>query len=248
MRSLILSAVLWFVLCAIAHSKFLSLNEIGEASCRVRVSGSAGSGSSIAQDGNYIYVLTNAHVVGSSKRATCEFFRYGRKTARIPGAVIWKSYSNRTVNDFSIIRLEKAKFGSFPPRIVPLAPPDHVVKQNDYIASAGCPSARWLQLWEGHALSEASKNRVLFTPPPLGGQSGSGVYTVINGHSYLCAVLTWKIGGGKGGAIHIGNFLRAIRNESSVKQRAYPLIPRHWKYVNEITADPDTESLTKEAY
>ena len=242
MRSLILSFVLLFAMSSVANAKFLSLNQIGEASCRVRASSSAGSGSAIAQDKNYIYVLTNAHVVGSGQNTTCEFFRFGRKTARIPGTVIWKSYKNRTVNDFAIIRIQKSLFGGYPPRIIPLAPYDHQLKQNDYIASAGCPQARWLQLWEGHALSDASRDRVLFTPPPLGGQSGSGVYTVINGNTYLCAVLTWKIERDKGGAIHIGNFLRAIRGEVSEDQ-FNTKVPEHWEHVSQEVATP-----TKKAY
>ena len=242
MRIFIFPFILLFAFISTAQAKFLNLNEIGEASCRVRVAGSAGSGSAIAQDKSFIYVLTNAHVVGSSKKAACEFFRYGRKTGRIPGTVIWKSYSTRTVNDFALIRLNRSHFGKFPPRIVPLAPATHVVKQNDYIASAGCPSARWLQLWEGHALSEAASNRVLFTPPPLGGQSGSGVYTIINGNSYLCAVLTWKIDGSKGGAIHIGNFLRALRGEVTEPQ-FQTRVPSHWKYVKQETvATPTTKA------
>jgi hypothetical protein len=244
MRSLLLSFILFFAICSsTAYGKFLSLNEIGEAACRVRVSGSAGSGTSIAADDRHIYVLTNAHVVGSSRQATCEFFRYGRKTQRLPGSVIWKSHSNRSVKDFAIIRIDKSLFGEFPPRIVDLAPVDHVVKQNDYIASAGCPQARWLQLWEGHALSEASNNRVLFTPPPLGGQSGSGVFTVIDGDTYLCAVLTWRIESDKGGAIHIGNFLRAVKGEASHNNDIE--IPESWQYAAATTQQSPT---TQNAY
>lgn len=246
MRSFILSFVLFLTLClSVAQGKFLSLNEIGEASCRVRVSGSAGSGTSIAADDTHVYILTNAHVVGSNRTATCEFFRYGRKTQRLPGAIIWKSHSDRSVKDFAIIRIEKSLFGEFPPRIVPLAPADHVVQKNDYIASAGCPQARWLQLWEGHALSEASKNRVLFTPPPLGGQSGSGVYTVIDGDTYLCAVLTWRIENSKGGAIHIGNFLRAVKGEASYDSTQ---VPDSWQYANASTNTDTANIITRKAY
>ena len=244
MRSLLLSFMLFFAICSsAAYGKLLSLNEIGEAACRVRVSSSAGSGTSIAADDEHVYILTNAHVVGSNRQATCEFFRYGRKTQRLPGSVIWKSHSNRSVKDFALIRIKKSLFGAFPPRIVELAPVDHVVKQNDYIASAGCPQARWLQLWEGHALSEASNNRVLFTPPPLGGQSGSGVFTVIDGDTYLCAVLTWRIESDKGGAIHIGNFLRAIQGEASHTNDIE--IPAHWEYAAQSTQPLPT---TQNAY
>ena len=233
MKSIILSLTLFVAVLftSVANAEFLTLNQIGEASCRVRVSSSAGSGTSIAEDENSIYVLTNAHVVGSNKGATCEFFRYGRKTSRIPGEVVWKSYSDRTVNDFAIIRLPKAAFGDYPPRIVPFAPIDHQIHKNDYIASAGCPAARWLQLWEGHALSSATSNRVLFTPPPLGGQSGSGIYTVIDGDTYLCAVLTWKVEGNKGGAIHIGNFLKVYNGKTSVDE-LMEKVPLDWEYVD----------------
>ena len=94
MRSLLLSFMLFFAICSsAAYGKLLSLNEIGEAACRVRVSSSAGSGTSIAADDEHVYILTNAHVVGSNRQATCEFFRYGRKTQRLPGSVIWKSHS-----------------------------------------------------------------------------------------------------------------------------------------------------------
>ena len=114
MRSLLLSFIFFFVLCSsTAYGKFLSLNEIGEAACRVRVSSSAGSGTSIAADDEHVYVLTNAHVVGSSRQATCEFFRYGRKTQRLPGSVIWKSHSSRSVRDFAIIRIKKSYFIRF---------------------------------------------------------------------------------------------------------------------------------------
>ena len=69
-RSLILSTLLVLAFAATANAKFLTLNEIGEASCRVKVSDAAGSGTSFSEDKDYIYVLTNAHVVGNNKQAT----------------------------------------------------------------------------------------------------------------------------------------------------------------------------------
>ena len=50
MRVAILSACLFFVLPSSASAKFLTLNEIGEASCRVNADDSRGSGTAIAQD------------------------------------------------------------------------------------------------------------------------------------------------------------------------------------------------------
>ena len=231
MRHAILSASLFFFLYSPASAKFLTLNEIGEASCRVNADDSRGSGTSIAHDKQFVYVLTNAHVVGNSQRATCEFFRYGRKTSPLAGEVIWRAYSEDRVLDFAVIRIPKSLFGSMPPRIVPLAPANHVVNKDDYIASAGCPQGRWLQLWEGHALSTGSQSRVLFTPPPLGGQSGSGVYTIIKGNTHLAAVLTWRVDSDKGGAIHISNFWRAIKGE--VNENKFDKIPSSWKFAQD---------------
>ena len=231
MRLAFLSVCIFLALCSSASAKFLTLNEIGEASCRVNADDARGSGTSIAQDKQFIYILTNAHVVGNSRRVTCEFFRYGRKTPALAGEVIWRAYSEKRVLDFAIIRVPKSLFGSMPPRIVPLAPPTHLVKKDDYIASAGCPQGRWLQLWEGHALSAGSQSRVLFTPPPLGGQSGSGVYTLINGNTHLAAVLTWRVDDDKGGAIHISNFWRAIKGE--VNENQFEKVPSTWKFAGE---------------
>lgn len=228
MRHALLSIGLFFSLFNSASAKFLTLNEIGEASCRIIASDAMGSGTAIAQDKQYIYVLTNAHVVGNSQSVTCEFFRYGRKTSPLAGQVAWRAYSDRRVLDFAVVKIPKSLFGSMPPRVVPLASPTHIVNKDDYIASAGCPQGRWLQLWEGHALSTGSQSRVLFTPPPLGGQSGSGVYTIIKGHTYLTAVLTWRVDENKGGAIHISNFWKAIRGE--VNENNFHTIPATWKH------------------
>ena len=61
MKSIILSLTLFVTVLftSVSNAEFLTLNQIGEASCRVRVSSSAGSGTSIAEDENSIYVLTN---------------------------------------------------------------------------------------------------------------------------------------------------------------------------------------------
>lgn len=240
-----LALLIFFCLTSASWAKFLNLNEIGQASCRVNSADARGSGTAISSDNQYVYVLTNAHVVGNNKNVTCEFFRYGRKTRPLPGEVIWTAYSERSVLDFAIIRMGRSLFGSMPPRIVPIAPPSHMVSVNDYICSAGCPQARWLQLWEGHALSKSSRDQVLFTPPPLGGQSGSGVYTVIKGHTYLTAILTWRVDADKGGAIHLSNFIKAVRGEASSEE--FLEVPPNW--VHPVLNSSQKKSIkTKKAY
>lgn len=225
-------AAMMFFPTTVSRGELLTLNQIGEASCRVHVSGAYGSGTAVHDDGQFIYVLTNNHVVGRSQTAACEFFRFGRKTGNISGPVIWRTLNEGTPTDFAIIKLNKSDFGQYPPRIIPLAPENHSVKENDYIASAGCPEARWLQLWEGY-VAGMDGNKVLFTPPPLGGQSGSGVHTIINGHTYMAAVLTWRIGRGQGetgahgGAIPISIFHKAIRGQTSNYK-----VPTSWEKIS----------------
>ena len=57
MKSIILSLTLFVTVLftSVSNAEFLTLNQIGEASCRVRVSSSAGSGTSIAEDEDSIY-------------------------------------------------------------------------------------------------------------------------------------------------------------------------------------------------
>ena len=54
MRLALLSTCLFFFLSTPVSAKFLSLNEIGEASCRVNAEDARGSGTSIAQDKQFI--------------------------------------------------------------------------------------------------------------------------------------------------------------------------------------------------
>ena len=58
MRLAFLSVCIFLALCSSASAKFLTLNEIGEASCRVNADDARGSGTSIAQDKQFIYILS----------------------------------------------------------------------------------------------------------------------------------------------------------------------------------------------
>jgi len=193
MRKILMAFMLVLAMSLPAAAYPLSLNEIAQATCRVGVSGASGSGTAIHEDKDYVYILTNAHVVGNSRSGLVEFFPGGRKTAKIPASVIWREHQANTDVDFAIMKVAKNTLYGYKPRIIPLAPSSYQIKAGQYIASVGHPAARWAQAWEGYALRDGS-SRVLFTPPPLGGQSGSGIFVNIDGYTYLGAVLTWRIG------------------------------------------------------
>ena len=225
--------ILALLLCPIVvQAEPLSLNQILEATCRVRAGNASGSGTCIMEDESNYYFLTNAHVVGNSTNLAIEMFQGGSQSRRIPGQVVWRRHQGRTDVDFAIIRVAKTAVGKFVPRIIPIVHDGYKISQGQYIASAGCPRARWANAWEGHATTDSS-SRILFIPPPLGGQSGSGIHVYLkdsNGewHTRLAAILTWSIGN-QGGAISSNTLYAAIQGRVFQPQR----IPDSWTEVAE---------------
>lgn len=236
-----LLALLFLFFIPTASAKVLTLNEITEASCRVHAGGAYGTGSCISSDEKYYYVLTNSHVVGGSKTVQVEFFKNGRKTLPLTGNVVWSKHSERYAIDFAIIAIDKKVFGKYPPRIIPLAPKD-VKIDNKYVASAGCPEARWIVSWEGFVLTN-SLEKIDFSPYPLPGQSGSGLYCIVkDGNEYstrLCGVITWTTFTGNSGrdangfdkahgiAIHVSNLYNSLNNASYTGFQEQ--VQDHWK-------------------
>lgn len=211
----------------VASAEPLTLNQILESTCRVRAGSSSGSGTIVATDNTTTYILTNAHVVGNQKSATVEFFGGGYQRKPIKGVVSYAVRKQNTDVDFAIINVPNVAFPQdHPPVAIPLAPENYRIKTGDYIVSAGCPAARWPVAWEGHVLQKLS-SRILFTPPPIGGQSGSGIFVQVadeKGELYtrLGAVLTWRIGNGSeinpgtqlmGGAIPVTTLYSVLRGE-----------------------------------
>jgi hypothetical protein len=236
-----------------AQAEPLNLNQISEAACMVSAGNDSvlniGSGTCVKEDDKYFYILTNGHVVENYKTVTVEFFKAGYKARGIRGEVIWQRYAEKTDVDFAIIRVNKSDFGKYPPRVIPLAPKGYRIVSGNYIAAVGCPSARWAQAWEGHVLSIYS-DRIIFTPPPIGGQSGSGIVVMIKGkdnkwYTRIGAVLTWRIEEGQtaqGGAIPISS-LYALMENKHVDYKI-PAIYKNVSDVSEIVNIADLPDVT----
>lgn len=217
-----------------AKSEIWTLNQVLEATCRVDAGSAFGTGSCIFFKNNKYYILTNAHVVGSSTNVKLEFFKNGRKTLPIPGKVVFRKLVEQTEEDFALIEVSEKYFGKYPPRVAKLLKSDTELLYN-YVKSAGCPGARWPSAWEGFIINKLS-GRILFYPPPLGGQSGSGLYAIGNNENelqtYLVGMVTWRIDGGiqnknkssgyensHGGAVLIETFLNSINGKVSTPTR-----------------------------
>jgi len=245
MRSLFLIIVLLFP--AIANSEPLSLNEIGESVCRVGAGSAYGSGTAIHNDGTYVYVLTNAHVTGSSRTVNLEFFRWGRKSSKLQAEVIWTAGPNEQV-DFALCKLKADAFGSLPPRIMPMAPAGYKPSSGDYLSSGGHPQARWLQLWEGFTKETDQSGHIVFSPSPLGGQSGSGLHTVIDGETRMVGIITWRSDGSgleldangydtaSGRAISMNSLRSALAGNTSLAPEN-PRLLSPWKHVSDYEDD-----------
>jgi len=237
-------AMLAMLFSTVALARPLTLNEISEAVCRVKMGPfvgkqNAGTGTCIGEtpDGQNYYVLTNAHVVGQHSQGTVEFFKGGYKTRPLPATVVWRAYNKGSDVDFAIVMVSKAIFGDYPPRVIPLAPAGYRPTTGNYIATVGCPNARWAQAWEGRITVER-QSRVLFVPAPVGGQSGSGITVLIQDkdgiwHTRVGAVLTWRLGDNMGnfhgGAIPVSTLYNVLAGTHVAYQ-----VPVHYTEVSTV--------------
>jgi len=196
-KSIIITIVLILGISLPLNAKPLTLDEVLEGSCRISVSNGIGSGTCIAKDKEYYIFLTNGHVVENAKTAYVELFRRGYKSYKIPATVLKTFWQDGTDKDFSLLGVDEKYVSQCPPRIIPLVPLGYDIPVG-YVCAAGCPEGKWLCGWEGR-IEEKKGTRLVFAPPPVGGQSGSGLlvnWKDANGelHTRVGAVITFRIG------------------------------------------------------
>ncbi len=184
------------------NAKPLTLNEVSEAVCRVTSpidngKSAMGSGTCISESDSAYFVLTNAHVTQSASSVYVEFFKLGVKSNKISGKVIWRAYKDNVDTDFAIVSVDKSLFGEVKPRVIPLVPREYKIQAGYYISAVGCPNGRWANGWEGR-ISLDNGSRVIFTPPPVSGQSGTGLTVLLQGadgewYTRVGAIVTYRI-------------------------------------------------------
>ena len=155
---------------AIASPVQAALGDCYKATCRVA---NTGTGCAFERSQGYVYVLTNAHVVGSKKNVTCTFWYRGHQSHPIAASVL-RSVRNAEV-DAAILVIPVKNFRGRLPSVIPLAPRKFRVKKGATLFSVGCANASWATGWQGHALGYRGQN-LLFAPAPAGGRSGSAIF------------------------------------------------------------------------
>ena len=180
-RSKLALAVYWAV--AALAIVFLSLwaarvshgaiSDCIDATCRVTTAdGSRGSGCVFEISRGRVYVLTAAHVVGASETAQCEFWRHGHRSRSIPGWVITRVENDHC--DAAVVALEESSFRGILPKVIPVAPRNHIVPPGATLTSVGCANGAWSTGWKGHALGYRGAD-LHFRPTPADGRSGSAI-------------------------------------------------------------------------
>lgn len=201
-------AILFACLTTPSYGEVLSFDQIKQAVCRVsadsgRVNedGQAlmmrGSGIVFSEKNKKLFVLTNAHVVGSATKVSLDFFDDYQFRERVTGKVEWKArkFNFSEGVDFAIISVNISDFDK-KPRIIPFVNKDYKFSVNTRIHSVGLPHGRWPMSWRGKI--KGSRGNVLqFTPNPFAGQSGSGILVIVpdehgKKHTKIGALLTLR--------------------------------------------------------
>jgi len=174
-RGWLVVMLLGWLLCgpwpADAQSLSAGLDQSLDATCRVRCGdGSTGTGCVFAIADGQVWVLTAAHVVDSATQVTCEFWRAGHQSRPLAAVVAGRSAGY----DVATVVLSEAQFEGLLPEVVPLAPPEFVVRPGQTLTSAGCARGAWATALKGHARGYSGTD-LYFVPPPANGRSGSAL-------------------------------------------------------------------------
>ena len=203
------------------------------ATFRVEVNGARGTATFIGcpKDRPDVAVfLTNYHVVTKNNEA--KLTSWGDYLQRsIRGEVVWRAYNINAPHDFAVIEADAATLKrEIDPPYIQIAGPGVRPGRGAKILSAGCPDGRFAQAWGGSIVDYYDGKTAVFTPPPVPGQSGSGIFETIDGELYLVGVLTWLFGekgadSSTGGAIPISNLYDAARGVSPAGVTSEPAVP-----------------------
>lgn len=190
-----------------------TFSDVHAASCRVRARSSLGSGTFIGFTDGAGWIFTNYHVVGKETDVKLDFWT-NSKLETLEGKVCWRFYNVDLPGDFAFVKVDANALKRIDPPFVPLAGPDVRPSEHGFIASSGCPDGRFVQAWRGEVVSYYNGKTAVFQPPPVPGQSGSGIVEYIDGRPYVVAILTWLFGQkgsdeSTGGAIPVANLYLA---------------------------------------
>ena len=225
MRRSIMSAGALFTAFLVASATSLAvdfrraeptLSDVHAATCRVRVSNARGTGifNGYNAEGTRAYVSTNDHVTSSNRTCYLDFWT-NSKMETVAGTVVYKSRNDQTGRDFAIIEVDAEALKKIDPPYIPMKAMNPERLAGRAFLSSGCPDGRFDQGWRG-TIERIEGNMAIFSPPPVPGQSGSGICVVDGGKVYDVAKLTYLLGTkgldeSKGGALPLANLIGAIQ-------------------------------------
>lgn len=145
-----------------------------DATCRITAAdGGRGTGCAFARTNGQVFVLTAGHVVGDRRDVQCEFWQQGHQSSPFAGRVVARAQP--ALADAAIVAVAESAFAGRLPPLVPVAPPQRIVRPGETLTSVGCAAGAWSTGWKGHALGYSADD-LFFLPPPQQGRSGSALF------------------------------------------------------------------------
>lgn len=189
-----------------------TLGDVHAASCRVRVSNARGTGifNGYNAAANVAYISTNDHVTTNNGSCKLDFWT-NAKMETVDGRVVYSLRDDRASRDFAIIAVDADALKKIDPPYIPMRAIQLNALRGRVFYSSGCPDGRFDQGFKG-IIESTDGGMAIFSPPPVPGQSGSGICVNIDGKIYDVAKLTYLLGTkgadeSKGGALPLANLI-----------------------------------------
>ena len=172
----------------LSDDQVLEMEDWGRTAARCIVGNSCGSASLCGFYNGGTLFLTNAHVTGTrpGTSATIRMVVDG-ETKEFSGRVIMAAYSDKTLTDWSVVMVEEK---------IPVEPRKlSIDRPTGSHTTVGAPRCVWPLARQNLRTVEVSDGSPLWrwNPNSIGGQSGSGVWSLDDGLQY--GLLTWSWGG-----------------------------------------------------
>ena len=181
----ILSLVLLFAFVNVGNAEILdAYNSVCTIHVELEEGWSGGTGFVYEEDKDYYFVMTAGHVVDGCIQKFCllNFFDSGKALESVKGEIFKVDFvRTETINDdieirdIAVLKVAKKDLKDFSPKVIPLAPADKNMAEDEKVFSLGCPDLRWPSAFLGR-ISRAISERYYFKPNVIGGRSGSPVY------------------------------------------------------------------------
>ncbi len=191
-----------------------AVSDCHDATCRISAGNAKGTGCVFEISQGRVFVLTNAHVIGSANTVECEFWRHGHRSQPVRGRVILR---NAPI-DAAVVAVPSSAFGGILPTAVPLAERNTMLRPGQTVVSVGCPHGAWATGWKGHVLGYQGAD-VHFVPSPANGRSGSAIFDA-DGERIVALLRARTADDQQGIAVSVQSIYRAFDGRASSMQHS----------------------------